>query len=63
MYLIQYYFSTKIGSGTHNDKIWSERWLVLGIPMTGKKVLECHSSLHASEKELLEKHSGTSHLI
>jgi hypothetical protein len=33
--------------------------MVLVIPMPEKKVQECCSSLHPSEKELLERHSIT----
>jgi hypothetical protein len=39
----------------------SEKGEVLVIPIPGKRVLEHHSSLHPSEKELLEWHSGTFH--
>jgi hypothetical protein len=34
---------------------------VLVISMPGKEVLECHSGLHPSEKEILEWWSGTFH--
>jgi hypothetical protein len=46
----------KIGSGMHSD-LNSIRELVVSMP--GKKVLEHHSGLHPSEKELLKWHSRT----
>jgi hypothetical protein len=50
------FFFKKLGCGTHSDKIWSER-RVLVIPMSGTKVPERCSGLCPSEKELMEWHS------
>jgi hypothetical protein len=55
----QCYFSKEIGSGTcrvTQNLVGKE---VLIILMSGEKVLECHSSLCPSEKELLEQRSIT----
>jgi len=53
-------FPKKIGSRTQSDPKFGRRGVVLVIPMPGKKkVLECHSGLHPSEKELPERRSST----
>jgi hypothetical protein len=52
IYAVLFFLKTKKGSGTHSDTKFGQGGVV--IPMPRKKVLECHSSMHPSERELLE---------
>jgi hypothetical protein len=54
MYGKQGYFSFDKGSRMQSDPKFGQNGVVLIIPMPGKKVPECRSSLRTSGKELLE---------
>jgi hypothetical protein len=48
-----FFFKKKKGSGTHSDTKFGQGGERVVIPMPGKKVLECRSSMHPSERKLL----------
>jgi hypothetical protein len=58
VYLALFFFWKRFQNAKGDPK-FSWKGVVLAIPMPGKNVLECHSDLHLSEKELPEQRSIT----